>query len=112
MNGNNRDYFISFPWGLGFAVCFVSLLQGFFFFRLVCDPKLISQIFGTFQETCQRLHGKTEEADSAIKELLSKLFDCCDKLLVGKNNSTTLIENHVHSQASTIKKANTYKKKF
>ena len=54
------------------------LLRVFFF--LVCDPKLILQISGTFQETCRKLHQKTEEADNAVKELLSKLSDWCDEL--------------------------------
>ena len=58
--------------GLGFAVLFVSLLH---FFLVVCDPKFILQIPGTFQETCQKLHCKTEVADNAMNELLSKLSD-------------------------------------
>ena len=61
--------------GLGFAVCFVSLVACLIIF-LVCDPKLILQISGTFQETCRKPHRKTEEADNAVKELLSKLSDC------------------------------------
>ena len=35
---------------------------------------------GTFQETCRKLHRKTEEADNAVKEVLSKLSSCCDEL--------------------------------
>ena len=50
------------------------------FFYLVCDPKLILQISGTFQQTCWKLHHKTEEADNAVKEVLSKLSSCCDEL--------------------------------
>ena len=65
-----------------------------FFFFLVCDPKLILQISGTFQETCRKLHRKTEEADNAVKELLSKLSDCCDEL--GKMDlDDSTIETHV-----------------
>ena len=37
------------------------------------------QISGTFQETCRKLHHKTEEADNAVKEVLSKLSSCCDE---------------------------------
>ena len=43
----------------------------FFFFFLVCDPNLILQISGTFQQTCRKLHRKTEEADNAVKVVLS-----------------------------------------
>ena len=63
-------------------------------FLLVCDPKLILQISGTFQQTCRKLHRKTEEAGNAVKELLSKLFDCCDEL--GKMDlDDSTIETHV-----------------
>ena len=82
---------ISFPWGLGFAVCFVSFVACFF---VGLRPKLILQISGTFQETCRKLHRKTEEAGNAVKELLSKLFDCCDEL--GKMDlDDSTIETHV-----------------
>ena len=50
------------------------------FFYLVCDPKLILQISGTFQQSCRKLHRKTEEADNAAKLVLSKLCSCCDEL--------------------------------
>ena len=50
------------------------------FFYLVCDPKLILQISGTFQQSCRKLHRKTEEADNAVKVVLSKLSSCCDEL--------------------------------
>ena len=49
------------------------LLRVFFFFNLVCGPKLILEISSSFQETCRKLHRKTEEADNAVKEVLSKL---------------------------------------
>ena len=51
-----------------------------FFFNLVCDPKLILQISGTFQQSCRKLHRKTEEADNALKVVLPKLSSCCDEL--------------------------------
>ena len=74
------------------------LLLPVFFFFLVCDPKLMlhCQISDTFQETCRKLHRKTEasEADNTVKELLSKLSDCCDKL--GKMDlDNSIIEKHV-----------------
>ena len=64
--------------GLGFAVCLVSFVACFF--NLVCDPKLILQISGTFQQSCRELHRKTKEADNAVKVVLSKLSSCCDEL--------------------------------
>ena len=51
-----------------------------FFFNLVCDPKLILQMSGTFQQSCRELHCKTKEADNAVKVALSKLSSCCDEL--------------------------------
>ena len=56
------------------------LLRVFVFFYLVCDPKLILQISGTFQQTCQKLHRKTAKADNAVKVVLSKLSSCCVEL--------------------------------
>ena len=56
------------------------LLLRVFFFNLVCNPMLILQISGTFQQTCRKLHRKAEEADNAVKVVLSKLSSCCDKL--------------------------------
>ena len=56
------------------------LLRVCFFLNLVCDPKLILQISGTFQQTCRKLHRKTKEADNAVNVVLSKLSSCCDKL--------------------------------
>ena len=47
---------------------------------MVCDPKLILQISGTFQETCRKRHHKTEEADNAVEKVLSQLSSCCDEL--------------------------------
>ena len=57
--------------------CFICCV---FFFYLVCNPKLILQISGIFQQTCQKLHRKTEEADNAVKVVLSKQSSCCDEL--------------------------------
>ena len=76
-------------------------------FLLVCDPiaKLILQISSIFKETCWKLHRKTEEADNTIKELLSKLSDCCDEL--GKmdlDNST--IENLCSDMAALMAAVN------
>ena len=38
------------------------------------------QISGTFQQTYRKLHRKAEEADNAVKVVLSKLSSCCDEL--------------------------------
>ena len=67
------------------------LLLRVFFFNLVCDPKLILQISGAFQQSCQKLHCKTEEAGNAVKVVLSKLSSCCDEL--GKMDLDSTIEN-------------------
>ena len=67
---------------------------------LVCDPKLILQISGTFQQSCQKLHRKTEEADNAVKEVLSKLSSCCDEL--GKMDlDESTIENMCSDMAAS-----------
>ena len=93
MNENNRDYFISRPWGLDLQYVLFLWLRVYFYF-LVCDPKLILQISGTFQETCRKPHRKTEEADNVVKELPSKLSDCLDEL--GKMDlDDSTIEKHV-----------------
>ena len=71
------------------------------FFYLVCDPKLILQISGTFQQTCRKLHRKTEEADNAVKVVLSKLSSCCDELgKMGLDDST--IENMCSDMAASM----------
>ena len=71
------------------------------FFYLVCDPKLILQISGTFQETCRKLHRKTEEADNAVKEVLSKLSSCCDEL--GKMDlDDSTIENMCRDMSASM----------
>ena len=59
--------------------CFLQICCIFLFY-LVCDPKLILQISGTFQQSCRKLHRKTEEADNAVKVVLPKLSSCCDEL--------------------------------
>ena len=70
-------------------------------FLLVCDPKLILQISGTFQETYQKLHRKTEEADNAVKVVLSKLSSCCDEL--GKMDlDDSTIENMCSDMAASM----------
>ena len=68
---------------------------------MVCDPKLILQISGTFQETCPKLHCKTEEVDNAVKEVLSKLSSCCDEL--GKMDlDDSTIENMCSDMAASM----------
>ena len=74
------------------------LLRVFF---LVCDPKLILQISGTFQQSCRKLHRKTEEADNAVKVVLSKLSSCCDEL--GKMDlDDSTIENMCSDMAASM----------
>ena len=71
--------------------CCVSFLKNWF------RP----QISGTFQETCQKLHRKTEEADDAVKEVLSKLSSCCDEL--GKMDlDESTIENMCSDMAASM----------
>lgn len=71
------------------------------FFNLVCDPKLILQISGTFQQSCRKLHRKTEEADNAVKVVLSKLSSCCDEL--GKMDlDDSTIENMCSDMAASM----------
>ena len=60
-------------------VLFLLLRVFLFYFYLVCDPKLILQISGTFQQSW-KLHRKTEEANNSVKVVLSKLSSCCDEL--------------------------------
>ena len=75
-----------------------------FFLNLVCHPKLLHQISGTFQATCRKLHCKTEEADNAVKVVLSKLSSCCDKL--GKMNlDNSTIENMCGDMAASMEAA-------
>ena len=72
-----------------------------FFLNLVCEPKLILQISGTFQETRQKLHRKTEEADNAVNEVLSELSSCCDEL--GKMDlDASTIENMGSEMAASM----------
>ena len=73
----------------------------FYFFYLVCDPKLILQISGTFQQTYRKLHRKAEEADNAVKVMLSKLSSCCDEL--GKMDlDDRTIENMCSDMAASM----------
>ena len=68
---------------------------------MVCDPKLILQISGTFQQSCRKLHRKTEEADNAVKVVLSKLSSCCDEL--GKMDlDDSTIENMSNDMAASM----------
>ena len=72
-----------------------------FFLNLVCDPKLILQISGTFQQTCRKLHRKTEESDNAVKEVLSKLSSFCDQL--GKMDlDDSTIENMCRDMSASM----------
>ena len=72
-----------------------------FFFYLVCNPKLILHISGTFQQSCRKLHRKTEEADNAVKVVLSKLPSCCDEL--GKMDlDDSTIENMCSDMAASM----------
>jgi len=73
----------------------------FFFIYFVYDPKLILQISGTFQQSCRKLHRKTEEADNAVKVVLSKLSSCCDEL--GKMDlDDSTIENMCSDMAASM----------
>ena len=75
-----RTETISFHFHGASDLQYVLFLLLHVFFYLVCDPKLILRISGTFQQTYRKLHRKTEEADNAVKVVLSKLSSCCDEL--------------------------------
>ena len=50
-----------------------------------------------------KLHRKTEEADNAVKELLSKLSDCCDEAEMGKMDlDGSTIENMCSDMAASM----------
>ena len=80
-------------------------------FCLVCDPKLILQISGTFQQSCQKLHRKAEEADNAVKVVLSKLSSCCDEL--GKMDlDDSTIENMCSDMAASMEAVERHEVEF